>query len=70
MHEPASSEHEAILRILTADPQPPDNLVALPMPCDGTMTCECPACDAEKAFRVRRGIRSAAGQPWHAKKAA
>lgn len=70
MHKHASSEHEANLRILPADPQPPDNLVAFPMPCNGTMTCECPACIAEKAFRVHRGIRSAAGQPWHAKRAA
>lgn len=26
--------------------------------CDGTMTCRCPLCEADRAWRVARGVRA------------
>lgn len=37
--------------------------------CDGSMTCECKLCEAEREHRVRSGIR-ASQQPWHVREAA
>lgn len=31
--------------------------------CDGSMVCQCPACTAERAERVRVGVRPSVGLP-------
>lgn len=61
----AALSRVATLRVLTTDPQPHPNLVALPdmRPCSGTMTCECERCGRERAQRVRKGVRQIR-QPW------
>lgn len=38
-------------------------------PCDGTMTCTCELCAAERERRVVRSIRPPARQPWQPKAA-
>lgn len=54
----------ATLRILTTDPEPPDNLVVFDVPaCTGAMTCPCPACQAERFKLVRRGVRASTPLP-------
>lgn len=47
----------ATLHILTTEPEAPDNLVPLGVPCDGSMTCECLRCQDERAKRIAQGVR-------------
>ena len=49
----------AVLRVVTRDEQTSVEAVA----CDGSMTCSCESCVAERASRVRRGVRPSAGLP-------
>ena len=37
--------------------------------CDGTMTCTCTLCEAERARRASRNVRPPARQPWQPKAA-
>lgn len=60
------------LRVLTTDPQPPDNLVRLPsdpQACSGEMVCPCLSCQAERSQRVRRGVRPSQPLPFKRKAA-
>ena len=50
----------ATLRVLTFDPEPsPDTICSLDdvRPCDGSMTCPCDRCRADRSAAVRRGVR-------------
>jgi hypothetical protein len=58
------------LRVLTFDPEPPDNVVQLERACDGTYECECADCLAVIADRVRRGIKRSHALPIKWKRAA
>ena len=61
----------ASLRVLAGDSTAYADAVVLCCPerCDGSMTCICPACRAEVAARVRRGVRPSR-QPWDGGRAA
>lgn len=61
------------LRVLTTDPKPPANLVALPSEpraCDGTMTCICADCTKDRGRRVRQGVRPSQPIPIKQRRAA
>ncbi|HXO85130.1 MAG TPA: hypothetical protein VN803_06365 [Gemmatimonadales bacterium] len=49
-------ESAVTLRVLTTET--PAGAISLePIVCDGSLTCPCAACDAERAARVKRGVR-------------
>jgi len=52
---PLAGKHHT-LRVQTLGPEPED-AIALPIPvaCDGTLTCGCDPCVADRMERVRRG---------------
>lgn len=63
---------QAILRTLTFDPEPPDNLIVLDATgsCQGGYLCDCAGCVLEKARRQRAGVRGGGRQPWQHRRAA
>lgn len=64
--------HAMLARIAARDAvviAAPITFVAAPRSCDGSMTCDCYKCVAERSERVRRGVRRVA-QPWEARRAA
>jgi hypothetical protein len=65
---------ETQLRVLTFDPQPPSNLVQLPLdntiPCSGTYICDCAGCQIERQRAAQRGVRPSQPLPIKRKRAA
>lgn len=51
------------LRVLTFEPHLPDNLVELPVACNGSMVCECAECAAVIAGRIKQGVRPSHSLP-------
>lgn len=66
-----SDATSARLRVLTFEPNPPDNQITLDatQPCSGGYTCLCAGCHLERQRRLRTGVRPSR-QPWHSRKAA
>lgn len=58
MDDPHSARR-ATLHILTTDPTTAENAVVLPCPdiCDGSYTCICQYCVAQRMSLVKRGVR-------------
>jgi len=55
-----SDTKNARLRVVTANPKPPPNIVEITddyNPCDHTMTCPCLKCEDDRAQRVTAGVR-------------
>ena len=62
---------DATLRVLTFDPEQPDNLVVLDgiTPCTDQYDCPCPACKLDRARRIKRGVRPSQPLPFKRKAA-
>lgn len=55
----APGHDRAVLRVVTRDDVPAAEHVV----CSGSMTCSCESCVADRAARVKRGVRPTASLP-------